>query len=70
MLIDKKQIFSYLANLEEREAIDVVNAVAVFALGVQGEWNGDEAGTQEDRSHIAGEIKNKCDELLELLNEL
>ena len=70
MLIDKNQIFSYLANLGEREAIDVVNAVAVFALGVQGEWNGDEAGIQEDRAHIAGEIKNKCDELLELLNEL
>jgi hypothetical protein len=70
MLIDKQQIFAYLANIEEREAKILVDAVAVFALGVQGEWNGDEAGTQEDRAHTAGEIKDKCDELLELLNGL
>jgi hypothetical protein len=70
MLIDKKHIFAYLANMEEREAIILVNAVSIFASGVQGEWNGDEAGIQEDRAHTAVEIQYKCGELLELLNGL
>lgn len=34
-----------------------------------GRWNGDESGYREDQAHIANEIIEKCDELLELINE-
>ena len=37
------------------------------ALRVAGQWNGDEAGSEEDRAHLANEIVAKADELRELI---
>jgi len=41
-----------------------------YAEEVAGAWNGDEAGTQEERAHTATEILDKVKEIRELLNEL
>jgi hypothetical protein len=37
---------------------------------IAGEWNGDEAGRQEERAHIAEDITEKAKELIDLLEEL
>ena len=37
---------------------------------IAGEWNGDEAGVQEDRAVIALDVITKLDEVEELLAEL
>lgn len=37
---------------------------------IAGEWNGDEAGRQEERAHIAEDIIEKAKELIDLLEEL
>lgn len=37
---------------------------------IAGEWNGDEPGRQEERAHIAEDIMEKAQELIELLEEL
>ena len=37
---------------------------------IAGEWNGDEAGLQEDRAEIALDVITKLDEVEELLAEL
>ena len=40
------------------------------ATKVMGEWNGDEAGREEDRAHCADEIVEKAQELRTLIEEL
>lgn len=40
------------------------------AIAVASEWNGDEAGREEERSNRADEIIKKADELRTLLEEL
>jgi hypothetical protein len=40
------------------------------AIQVSSEWNGDEAGSQEDRAHAADEIAEKAEELRKLIEEL
>lgn len=40
------------------------------AIKVSGEWNGDEAGQEEDRAHQADEIVNKAEELRKLIEEM
>ena len=37
---------------------------------IAGNWNGDESGYMEDQAHIALDIIEKVDELIELINEL
>jgi uncharacterized protein YukE len=37
---------------------------------IAGRWNGDTAGYQEDQAHIAEEIIEKSQELIDLINEL
>lgn len=70
MILDKKQIFSWLANLEEREAEVCLDAIIAWSLNVQGSWNGDEAGVEEDRAMQAQEIEGKAKELLELIQNM
>jgi hypothetical protein len=40
------------------------------AIQVSAEWNGDEAGREEDRAHLANEIVEKAEELRKPLEEL
>lgn len=37
---------------------------------IAGNWNGDEPGYQEEQAHIANEIIEKSNELINLINEL
>lgn len=37
---------------------------------IAGNWNGDNPGYEEDQAHIAEEIIEKSQELLQLINEL
>lgn len=37
---------------------------------IQGEWNGDEPGTQEDRANIASDVLESIKNIEELLEEL
>lgn len=37
---------------------------------ISGNWNGDNPGFAEDQAHIANEIIEKVDELLDLIEEL
>jgi len=37
---------------------------------IAGQWNGDEAGEQEDKAHFANEVIETIDSLLELLEEM
>lgn len=46
-----------------REIIKYVDEIA-------GQWNGKESGNQEDRAHIANEISNMLEDVIELLDEL
>lgn len=41
-----------------------------WAEDVEGQWNGDESGIQEDRAMLARDIKEKVDELQELLDKM
>lgn len=40
------------------------------AIKVSSEWNGDDAGSQEDKAHAANEIVQKAEELRKLIEEL
>jgi hypothetical protein len=57
LIIDKKMIKEHLLKLKEEMKVE------------EGKWNGDESNYQEEQSHIATEIIEKVDELLELINE-
>lgn len=37
---------------------------------ISGNWNGDDPGYAEDQAHIANDIIEKVDELLDLIKEL
>jgi len=37
---------------------------------IQSQWSGNEAGLTEERAMIAGDIITKCNQLIELINEL
>lgn len=37
---------------------------------IQGNWNGDEGGYREEQADIAGDIIEKANELIDLINEL
>ena len=37
---------------------------------IAGRWNGDEPGYNEDQAHIANEIIEKSNEIIDLINEL
>ena len=37
---------------------------------IAGRWDGDMPGLAEDRAHVAGDIMDKCDEMIELFDEL
>jgi hypothetical protein len=39
------------------------------AEAISGEWNGDEPGLMEDRAHIANDVIETTQKLIELLNE-
>lgn len=50
-----------------------VNSIELLrkdAEKLEGQWNGDEAGREEEVANIAKEIQQKCDELTNLLLEL
>lgn len=38
--------------------------------GIQGQWNGDNSGYQEEQANIATDIIEKSIELIDLINEL
>lgn len=69
MIVDKKQINSFLSNMESGEAERVVKAIINWSQDVQGSWNGDESGRQEQEAHSASEIEDKARELLELIQD-
>lgn len=70
MISDKEQIKSWLANMEGFHAEQAVNAIISWSQDIQGEWNGDESGLQEERAGLANEIEGKANELLELIKEM
>ena len=37
---------------------------------IRGQWNGDEGGYAEEQADIAGDIIEKSNELIDLINEL
>ena len=37
---------------------------------IAGQWDGDKPGLAEDRAHVASDIMTKCDEMIELLDEM
>jgi len=39
-------------------------------MEIGGQWNGDEAGTQEDRAHIAAEVLTHVKDIEKLLEEM
>lgn len=49
------------------EALDDIHK---WAEEIAGEWNGDEAGSQEERAHCANDIMEKCAQLKDLIGSM
>jgi len=54
-------MFLGFANLDLKQ-------IRRWAENIAGQWNGDNPGSQEERSHQATDIMEKVDELIELIN--
>ena len=67
MTIDNEQLKSYFANMEAYEAEVAVRAIIKWSEDVQGSWNGDESGMEEERAGSAQEIEGSARELLEMI---
>jgi hypothetical protein len=73
----KKIAENHLKNLNNEEATKEemflayaemdLKGIKKWAEEIAGEWNGDEAGSQEERAGQANEIIEKVDELIELI---
>ena len=50
--------------------LSVLSEMKEKASTIQGLWNGDNAGSEEDRAMAAQELHQKCNEIIELINEL
>ena len=57
-------------NFDEVEREKALQEIIRYAENVAGNWNGDNPGVQEDNAHIANEIIEKCNDVLNLLNEI
>ena len=49
---------------------DYLEMIKASADRIRGNWNGDEGGLGEERASCAGDIIDKCNEILELFNEI
>ena len=70
MIIQKEQIFAWLANIESNEASACLDAINIWLSGIEGSWNGDDAGQDEDRAMITSNARKKLRELKEIMDQL
>lgn len=61
------EIFAYIPMTGEELQISGLNDVIDWAEAITGEWNGDESGSEEDRTHCADEIIEKLNEVKALI---
>ena len=47
-----------------------IKEIMKWAYDIQGEWNGDESGIEEDRANLAEEITDKTEELHDLIQTM
>jgi len=47
-----------------------IKEIMIWASDIQGEWNGDEPGIEEDRANLAEEITDKTEELHDLIQTM
>ena len=47
-----------------------LNGLKKECNAIEGMWNGDDKGNLEDKANVAHEIHQKCDEIINLLEEL
>ena len=47
-----------------------IKEIMIWASDIQGEWNGDESGIEEDRANLAEEITGKTEELHDLIQTM
>ena len=47
-----------------------IKEIMIWASDIQGEWNGDESGIEEDRANLAEEITDKTEELHDLIQTM
>lgn len=64
------KMFTYSPMTGEELEISNINDTIEWAEAISGEWNGDEAGSQEDRAHCANEIIEKLNEVKDLILEM
>lgn len=50
--------------------LSVLSEMKEKADTIQGLWNGDNSGRVEERAMAAQELHQKCNEIIELINEL
>lgn len=67
MTAESAAAFLYSPLTGEQVQMSNIDDIIEWAEAVQGEWNGDEAGSQEDRAHCASEIITKLLEAKELI---
>lgn len=63
-------MYTYSPMTGEELQISGLNDVIEWAEAIQGEWNGDESGSEEDRAHCADEIIEKLNQVKELILEM
>ena len=47
-----------------------IKEIMLWASDIQGEWNGDESGIEEDRANLAEEITDMTEELHDLIQTM
>ena len=47
-----------------------IKEIMKWAYDIQGEWNGDESGIEEDRANLAEEITDMTEELHDLIQTM
>lgn len=59
-----------MSNQAILDQLKNTHKVIQWATDIRGNWNGDDAGRQEDQAHQAGDIIEKALELQQLIKEM
>lgn len=57
-------------NSFSNDTQDKLDSIYDEAYAIASEWNGDDAGVQEERAHCASDIMDKIKELKQLISEM
>jgi hypothetical protein len=50
--------------------MDSIKEIKLWARDIAGQWNGDEAGIEEERAYLASDIINKLKDLDDYIGQL